>query len=430
MAFWRVRGQAISLLHGRRTDGGVKQKLLHTFASFDDLSKALETENWARFTQSVEQAHPRVAPKWKEVRDQGLRLLQQAQPQTAAPSDQDELNKVRKALRFVTRAIYPSVMQPVDESKTVALAPELLECLEAGLLRLHGRNERAVEYMVPNMEKTDAMVEEARREYHRNSARGIRFFKAARDYNPYDPDVLNSWGICHYESNQLNKALELFQQAREMARVQLPDVDRVYSWGNLRIRPYLRATSNLALVRAKQGHHQEALDLYLHCLERCPDDGLGVRFQMGNLYEHLGRLEEGLRSAREERGSGWVERPDAHYDGARMLVKLGRPEEAVGWLLRGISINPFIPSALQSKAKCQRTDLATVDSVDWAIGYADDSRALWTGAPKKWLSKLCKDEQLSHLMEEYRAALLVKSSWGQREELAQAILLLEERLKN
>lgn len=416
MAFWRVRGQTISLLHGKRTSGGVKQKVLHTFASFEELGHTLQ-QAWVRFMQTMEQAHPRVAPKWEEVRTQGLKLLENA---PSLSPEHEELNRVRRALRFAARALYS-----LDEAKTVALAPELLECLEVGLERIHGQDNRAVPFMVPNGEQTDGMVEQARHAFHENPRRGIRLFQAARKYNPYDPDVLNSWGVCHLENNQLAKALELFQQAREMARTQLPDVDRVYSWGNLRIRPYLRATANLALVESKQGQHAAALELYLHCLERCPDDGIGARYHLGDLYERLGRLEEALRATREERGTGWLELPDAHYNGARLLVKLGRPQEARGWLLQALSINPFVPGALATKGKRRIPTHMPVESPDWAIGYADSTRDLWTGEPKKWLNQMLKDARLARLVEEYRDLLLSKTNHRQRDAAAAAILGLE-----
>lgn len=417
MAFWKVRGQTVSLLHGKRTSGGVRQKVLHTFASLDELAHTLQ-QAWVRFIQTVEQAHPRVAPKWEEVRTQGLKLLENA---PASTTEQEELNRVRRALRFAARALYS-----LDEARTVALAPELLDCLEAGLHLIHGQHHRSVSFMVPNGEQTDGMVEQARQAFHENPRRGIRLFQGARDYNPYDPDVLNSWGVCYLENNQLSKALELFQQAREMARVQLPDVDRVYSWGNLRIRPYLRATANLALVESKQGRYEAALELYLHCLERCPDDGIGARYHLGELYERLDRLEEALRATREERGTGWLELPDAHYNGARLLVKLGRPQEARAWLLQALSINPFVPGALATKGGKRRVPThMPVESPDWAIGYADSTRDLWSGPPKKWLNQCLKETALARLVEEYRELLVSKTSHRQRDAAAAAILALE-----
>lgn len=419
MAFWKVRGQSIWLVQGKRTSGGVKQKLLHTFASFEDLSKALSPENWLRFIQSMEQAHPRVAPKWEEVRIQGLKLVAKA---PSASSEQDELNKVRKALRFVARALYPGSHDP---QKTIALAPELLDCLEAGLMRILGPEDRTIPYFLPNAERTDGLVERAREAFYQDSRRGIRLFREAHRYNPYDPDVLNSWGVCHLEKKQVSRALELFEQAQEMARLQLPDVDRVYSWGNLRIRPYLRATANLALVKARQGHYEEALELYLHCLERCPDDGLGARYHLGDLYERLDRLEEALRATREERGTGWVELPDAHYNGARLLFKLGRLQEARGWLLQALVINPFVPQALRTKGKFSTLPDAPVDSPAWANSYADSNRDLWAGAPQKWLVQVCKEPRLARLVEEYSDLLMSNAPNRQRAALAGAILGLE-----
>ena len=66
-----------------------------------------------------------------------------------------------------------------------------------------------------------------------------------------------------------------------------------------------------------------------------------------------------------------------------------------------------------------------VESPDWAIGYADSTRDLWTGEPKKWLNQMLKDARLARLVEEYRDLLLSKTNHRQRDAAAAAILGLE-----
>ena len=425
MAFWRVRGQSIALLHGRRTSSGVKQTVLHTFTDFTDLSKALKDENWGRFTQGVEQNHPRVAPRWAQLRAQAEELLQQAQP--AAP-EADDLSKLRKALKYVATQLYPSPLRPVDDTKTLALAPELLDCLEAGLLRILDRDHPLLPLLVPNQERTDALVDQAKLAFYDNPRQGRRRFQAAHEYNPYDPDVLVSWGCCDFEEGQYAKAHELFQKARDMATLQLPERDKVYSWGNIRIRPYFRATANLALVLEKQGQFQAALELFQHCLERCPEDGVGARHHLGPLYERLGDLEQALRVTRQNCGGSFLEMPDSHYDGARLLVKLGRAEEALPWALRGLSINPWIPQCLSQRGERVAFHHAAVDSLEWALGYAQDHKDLWSGEPRRWLQKICKNSQLAPMLEDYREFLQQPKAYRQQRELSQAILNLESQL--
>ncbi len=372
MAFWRVRGQSISLLHGQRTGSSVRQSLLHTFSSWDDLAREVQPEHWSRFVQSIEQAHPKVAPRWSEVRAQALELLKQA-PSPAPPAE--DLTRVRKALRYAARALYASPVRPVDHRLTQALAPELFACLEAGLMRIHGHDHPAIALLVPNQEKTDALVEKARAAFPGNPQTGQSLFEKAQSYNPYDPDVLNSWGNCLFQQGQFDAAQGLYEKARELARLQIED--KVYSWQNLRIRPYLRATANLAMVLAKQGRYQEALDLNLHCLELCPDNGVAARSRLGNLYQRLGRLEEALQAMREDRS----DTPEAYYDRTRILLKLAREGEAERWALRALAGNPMIPVALSARLSsgCYEAD-----------DYAAECKDLWSRSEIQWLTRFSK----------------------------------------
>ncbi|MFN8610905.1 MAG: tetratricopeptide repeat protein [Vulcanimicrobiota bacterium] len=426
MAFWRVRGQSISLLHGRRTASGVKQSVLHTFADFAELGKTMQEANWVRFTQTVEQAHPRVAPRWDQLREQASRLLEQAEPASAA----QDWSKLRKALKYAATHLYPSVLTPVDENKTMALAPELLDCLEAGLMRILGRDEPSIAYLVPNQERTDGLVERARETFFRDGRKGARLFQEARHYNPYDPDVLVSWGCCHFEKQNYKKARELFQQARQMAGLQLPEQDKVYSWGNIRIRPYFRATCNLAMALQKEGRLPEALELFQHCLERCPDDGVGARYHLAPIYERLSDLEQALRLTREHGNSSFMEMPDAHYDLVRLLIKLGRTEEALAPALRGLSINPWIPACLAQKSNLHSFRHAALDSIEWAENYARESRELWTAESRSWLQKLCKHRLLAPLLTSFKECLLEPGTYQEQRQLSKDIRKLEHALCN
>ena len=54
------------------------------------------------------------------------------------------------------------------------------------------------------------------------------------------------------EDDDLKQARRLFERAVELARYQLPLGRRSFSWGELEVRPYVRALHNLGLVHERE----------------------------------------------------------------------------------------------------------------------------------------------------------------------------------
>lgn len=152
---------------------------------------------------------------------------------------------------------------------------------------------RYIQALFPDPMAVQDQVEEARNHYLEGCiARGRKAFEVARKMDPFEPDIDNSEGVCLPERNKLNEAERLFETARKLAFDQLPDTKKSYSWYEHEIRPFLRATCNLGLVKERQGKLQEALALYQECVERCPNDGLGARFYLAPIHQRLGNLHQ------------------------------------------------------------------------------------------------------------------------------------------
>lgn len=193
------------------------------------------------------------------------------------------------------------------------------------------------------------------------------------------------------------KAQPLFEQARRMARSQLTQADRVYSWGELEARPCLRATYNLALCLSRQKLHGEALKLYQECLERCPDDAMGARLCIASEMHRMGDYEAAIRAYRQTADDSF---PDPHFDVASALLALGREHEAILSLLKGLSLNVWFAQALTERGKRETSSHCPLDSPEWAANYAKSHKDLWPAKARAFLRKLVKhtQEQLDGLV--------------------------------
>lgn len=387
MAWFRVRGNSITLVHGIRTPGsGVRQRRIRTFSGAEDLRRHLEPDAWARLQVQVEQEHLRLSLDWKALHRQAVEL---AGPAPGPRVDKERMGRLRRTLRRLVREL------PADSHEVArALGPLLRDAAQV-TCRLYLSHPLLApsdmfESLFPGDEVVEDLLDRGRDAMHRRRGNASKLFDEARRCNPYDPDIDNSEGICWLEFGDLEKAELLFQRARGLAFCQLPDPDRAYSWAGLEVRPYLRATNNLGLVRERQGRLAEALELFEECLRRCPDDGVGARFHLGTLHQRLGHMRRALECHRAACRGSLIGTPDPHFDAACVLLQLNDPREAVKELLAGITINQHIPRLLLKPPKRlgEGEELCTVDSAEWARSYVRNQAGLWPPEALAFLEKV------------------------------------------
>lgn len=398
MAFWRVRSNGISLIHGQRHGGDVRQKVLHTFKNAGELQPILEDEGWLAFRALVEQKHPKIAPRWEGVREQAERLWQERSPYFAQPGLWERQSKFRKALRLVSQEL----CRLRDPEEVTAVGREVTECLLLSmrlLLRQRGMSAEqarlAAATMVPDQERTEYFVNLARSEFAHSAEKARKSFATAREYDPFDPDTINTEGICWYESGQLVQARTCFEQARAMARLQLPNPDKVYGWVQLEVRPYVRATTNLALVHLKNREYTLAAELLSECLQRCPDREAGIGALLATAYHRTGQLELALTRYREAI-DGWT--PDPYFNLALVLLELGRTDESVSPILEGLSINPWMIQALLRPSRLPEGEQGDPRSRSWAEAYRQENRCHWKPELRKFLKSVTQDLEVRALL--------------------------------
>ena len=400
MAFWRVRSKGISLIHGQRKGGEVRQRVLHTFKNAAELRPILDDQGWLAFRAMVEQKHPQIAPRWEGVREQAERLWQERAPDLVQPGLWERQLKFRKALRLVSRELWR--LREADE--VMAAGREVSDCLLSGLrllLRQRGMSAEdarlAAAQTVPDPERTEYLVSQAQAEFARSPEKARASFARAREYDPFDPDTVNSEGVCWFDWGRLIQAQACFEKARAMARLQLPDPDKVYSWVQLEVRPYIRATTNLALVHLKNLEYASATELLCECLQRCPDRSADLGAMLATAYHRTGQLELALARYREAL-DGMT--PNAYFDMALVLIELGRSDESVAGILEGLSLNPWMVKALMKPGRGDQARADCANSWEWAVDYSLTNRCYWSKESRDFLQRVVKDREVSVLVKQ------------------------------
>lgn len=399
MAFFRTRGNSISLLHGVRNEGmGVRHVKLHTFSSLDQLRAALEDGAWRRLQVRVEQEHPNLMLRWDVLRQQGMELCSASERK---PNLQERVEATNKAARKLIDSL--CALPEPQELYLKAVGPKLVEVIRVALHRynkLREMNESTLELilesLLPDPEQTETLVERGRCAFDAGRVAVARKrFAEARAYDPCDPDVLNTEAIGWIERKKFDLAEALLEEARTIAYHQLPNPRKSYSWYQHEVRPYIRATYNLALVRLGQERWQEALDLCQECLERCPNDGVGARYLLGPLLQSAGHLRLAAEEYRKSCGSGLIDPPDSFFDLCNVELQLGHTLPAVEAFCQGLAVNLHVPPLLLKKPR--RRPLPshlTADSPECAQAYVQERGSSWTAESLNIVRALWKDPVL------------------------------------
>lgn len=135
MAFFRRRGNSLTLLHGIRTSSGVRQRVLHTFSNLAELQRLLDIGGWPKFCHGDGTEVPEVAPDWEDVHRQALAL--EATATLPEPDPLDRFDKLRRALAYAGRELgFLNPDQDGHRQMVLALGPELKNCLYYGQIAL------------------------------------------------------------------------------------------------------------------------------------------------------------------------------------------------------------------------------------------------------------------------------------------------------
>ncbi|WP_411823543.1 tetratricopeptide repeat protein [Leptospira sp. 'Mane'] len=101
-----------------------------------------------------------------------------------------------------------------------------------------------------------------------NPEEAVRYFKAAHDLDPKQPDYVNNIGVVRLNEGKFDEAIIQFLRAVEIA----PN--------------YYRGFYNLGVCYQKQGKHQKAVDSYLKGQKI--SDTPEINFNLGIVYTRLG----------------------------------------------------------------------------------------------------------------------------------------------
>lgn len=408
MAFFRIRGNSISLLHGVRNEGmGVRHVRLHTFSSLEQLRAALEDGAWRRLQVRIEQQHPDLMLRWDALRQHGLELCSASERK---PNLQERVEATNKAARKLIDSLC-GLPEPEDLYLR-AVGPKLAEVVRVALHRynkLRQMNESTLELilesLLPDPEQTEVLVERGRVAFDNGRlANARKRFAEARAYDPCAPDVLNSEAIGWMERKRYDEAEILLQEARTVAYHQLPNPRKSYSWYQHEVRPYVRATYNLALVRMRQERWQEALELCQECLERCPNDGVGARYLLGPLLQSAGHLRLAAEEYRKSCGSGLIDPPDSFFDLCNVELQLGHTLPAVIAFCQGLAVNLHVPPLLLKKPRRGPLPLhVTADSPECAEAYVRERGSTWAAESLAIVRALWKDPVLRETVGELQS---------------------------
>jgi tetratricopeptide (TPR) repeat protein len=183
----------------------------------------------------------------------------------------------------------------------------------------------------------------------------------ALEIYPHHVDARNIIGLIHLDEFEYTEAERTYEQAiadgvkEQDGKIRVKNVPY---WLEIETRPYMRARQGYGFCLAYLGRHKEALDQFNLLLKLDPEDHMGARFLLADLYQYIDDRKKAERYYREY-GSF-----DAPFTHALLLRALGRESEARLMLKKASNKSPI--------ARTMLTDYLygfvlweTLDSYEW-----------------------------------------------------------------
>lgn len=147
------------------------------------------------------------------------------------------------------------------------------------------------------------------------------------------------------ENKEVGAAKIWYERGLKVAYSVMPkDFSGIISWLFLENRPFLRLHHGLILSLLSEGDVDGAITEAERHLQWNPNDNIGVRFILADLYTHANQIRKARALMKEDSGSTTY--PAFHYNEALLYFRQEKYYEALTRLRKGFIANPYIAEIL------------------------------------------------------------------------------------
>jgi tetratricopeptide (TPR) repeat protein len=198
-------------------------------------------------------------------------------------------------------------------------------------------------------------------------------------------DSYHHLGNIEWHRRKIDRARKYYETGYRIGLLAIPeDFKGQLPWGIIENRPFLRATQGFGLALLRKKRTIEACEAFESLLRLNPNDNQGVRFLLVDIY-----LNE--RAIPKARAVLAAHQPDGMniYSMALLEALEGRRREALRWLCRAVSYNPWVPDMIvgdEEFPNAEAPEYVTVGSQTEAEEYLRKLARLWRrGEPARFL---------------------------------------------
>lgn len=408
MAFVRVQGKQIKIMHTRRVEGKVRQERLHIFSSPLDAVAAIGAEKrWKLLCDSIEANFGITLTK---VNRKGLKdKIQDVLKSFPTDSRADELfTKVQDLQQMLSAFSDPLTPQQANQLQNAKEALLLLMDTMDEKLELIASSEEDDMFDMEEFESPVEAIFERGLDCYREGMweDAMALYQRGLAMDPAHVDLHVHAGLINLHEEHYDLALAHFNQAidygkplADTVKATLDKDDSLYH--QLEVRPFFRALSNKAITLMRMKRWEHAIEVIQMQRSYQVLDGTGN--MIGECYAAQGKFEE---------ADSWFNEmmwADAYYTKAFLQFQVGNLEESISSLLRGVTQNWKIAEMIAGRRKPEKHRYAHEPHGKMgasASEYFHDSRHLFHKQNRfqALVKTILDDEQIVQTLEELDAS--------------------------
>lgn len=380
MAFFRVQGNKILILHSQRKEKTIKQINLHVFNSFSEAQEIVQSEKkWNLLCDSLRMSFPfKFKIQKDKLKHDLIKIIKKREGKTNSDPLNIQILKLNSILNAFSEPLLPYQIKSLKNAKQNL--ETLKSLVDLNLKRLIKKEEQMQfsESISKQNKSAEDYLEDGLDHYERGEwDQAKTIFLKGLMVESLNVDLLVHAGLSELIDNNNRLALNYFDMAFKIGKSEIdikiekePDeyikyedfekwadnqicdyADECPDWNTdrcddcdsnpitafnslysyLQFRPFFRAMTNKASTLMRIKRYQEAIETLSICQEYQPL--WGTYNMIGECYLGLGNIEEADKWYKEMLWS------EAYYIKSLILFLLNKKEEALSNLLTGVTHN-------------------------------------------------------------------------------------------